>query len=56
MAADAELWKGLGEVRGFLEGRAVRHESARGHNSGRVCLDYGSIHAGGEAEVISVDD
>ena len=56
VATDAEVGTGEGEVDGLLEGGACGHEGGGGDGAGVVKLGDGPVDAGGEAEVVCVDD
>ena len=56
MATDAEGRVSAGNGYGVLEGGACRHEGGGRENSRLVKFDDGTIDAGGEAEVVCVDD
>jgi hypothetical protein len=56
VAADAQGWKGFCKLHGVGESAAISHQSGRRDNSVCVGLGDGAIDAGGEAEVIGVDD
>jgi hypothetical protein len=56
VAADAERGGGAGDGDGVVEGGAVGHEGGGGEGSGGVEFGDGAVDAGGEAEVVSVED
>ncbi len=56
MAADAEGGVRAGELDGVVEGGAGGHEGGGGEDAGLMELDDGAVDAGGEAEVVGVDD
>jgi hypothetical protein len=56
VAADTDGGIGAGESGGIIEGGAGGHERGGGKGSAAVKLDDGAIDAGGEAEVVCVDD
>jgi hypothetical protein len=56
VAAYAQLRHGGRQFGRFLKGAPVSHEGGRGHNAALVRFYYGAIDAGGETEVVGVDD
>ena len=56
MATDAEGGFGEGDGDGVVERRAGGHEGCRGEGAGLMKLGDGAIDAGGEAEVVRVED
>ena len=56
MAAYTEIWSGAGESNGFRELWAICHESRGRKYACTMELQYGAIDAGGQAEVVGVDD
>ena len=56
MAAYAEGGVGVGDGDGVVEGGAGGHEGGGGEGAGLVELGDGAVDAGGEAEVVRVDD
>jgi hypothetical protein len=53
---NAQPWRVLGEFRSLEECGTVRHQRGRGHNAAGMRFEDRSVHAGGETEVIRVDD
>jgi hypothetical protein len=56
MTADAQPWQRLRQLRRFAERRAIGHQRGGCHNSPRVSLDNGPVHARSKTKIISVDD
>ena len=56
VAADAERGLRVGDADGVVKGRAVGHEGGGGESAGGVQFGDGAIDAGGEAEVVGVED
>ena len=56
MAADAEGGARAGDGYGFIESGAVGHEGGGGQGAGVVEFGDGSVDAGGETEVVGVED
>jgi len=56
VAADAKSGVRLGEGDGIVEGGAAGHEGGGGEDVGLMELEDGAVDAGGEAEVVCVDD
>ena len=56
MAAYAEFWSRAGESNGFRERWTICHEGRGREYACTMELQYGAIDAGGQAEVVGVDD
>ncbi len=56
VAADAKRGVLAGEGGGFFEGGACGHEGGGGEAAGLIELDDGAVDAGGETEVVGVED
>jgi hypothetical protein len=56
MAAHAEGWRLEGKFDGFLGSAGAGHERSAGDEAGGVEFDDAAIDAGGQAEIVGVDD
>ena len=56
VAADFELWIGVGDGDGVVKEGPGGHESGGGERAGAMEFDDGAVDAGGEAEVVGVGD
>jgi hypothetical protein len=56
VAAYAEIWSRAGESNGFRERWTICHEGRGREDACTMELQYGAIDAGGQAEVVGVDD
>lgn len=56
VAAYAECGVAAGDGHGVVEGGAGGHEGSRSEGSGEVKFKDGTVDAGGEAEVVRVED
>jgi hypothetical protein len=56
VAADSEGRGGAGDGDGVVECGAVGHESGGGEGAGAMQFEDGAVDAGGETEVVGVED
>jgi len=56
MATQAQFRRRLRQFRCLGEGGGVRHQRRRGDDAGLMRLKDGAVHAGGQTEVVRVND
>jgi hypothetical protein len=56
VAADAQLGQWVRQLCCFAKGCAVGHQRGRGYDPVCVSFDDGPVYAGGESEIVRIDD